>query len=232
VNRIKNFIKSEAAKLKQMTFTEKRQYVWEYYKLHFGITLIVLFVAYGFLDAWVLNPAKDEVLNVAWLAENELEEKFTIIQDALIPVIVTDPETETCTVYSFAETSDPQFDMARAQQFQALLSAGQLDLFIVSGWQAVTDFTVMGYLNPVTGIMDELKAASPSLYEKIAPNLTTDTFTTEDGESFTGEYAIPLNDAPFINELSFVSPDLYLCACVTSDKLPAIAKAVQVFYGE
>jgi hypothetical protein len=232
VKRISNFFKGEAAKLKQMNFTEKRQYIWEYYKLHFGLTLLVLFIAYGFLDAWVLNPAKDELLNVAWLAENEIEEKFTTIQDALIPAIVTDPEKETCTVYSFAETGDPQFDMARGQQFQALLSSGQLDIFIVSGWDAVSEFAAIGYLNPVTDLMDELKAADPSSYEKIAPNITIGTFTTEDGESFTGEYGISLKDAQFINGLSFVSQDLYLCACVTSEKLPAMAKAVQVFFRE
>jgi hypothetical protein len=80
--------------------------------------------------------------------------------------------------------------------------------------------------------MYELKTANPALYEKIAPGIVSDTFTNEEGRSVTGEYAIPLKDAPFINSLSFVSEDLYLCACVTSSKYPAMTKAVQVFYGE
>ncbi len=233
MGRIRNFFKGEGAKLKEMNFTEKRQYIWEYYKLHFGLTLLVLFVAYGLLDAWVLNPAKDELLNVAWLADYEAEEKFTAVQDALIPAIVADPETQTCNVYNFSTTGDAEFDMARGQQFQAMLGAGQLDLFIVSNWATVADLASMEYLIPVTDAMNELKALNPALYEKIQPTLSVETFTTEAGTEYTGEYGIPLKDAAFLNGLEFYSQELYLCVCATAtaEKFPAAAKAISVFFG-
>ena len=46
---IKNFFKTESAKLKKMTFGEKLNYIWSYYKVHIIVTIgfIVLAVSLG-----------------------------------------------------------------------------------------------------------------------------------------------------------------------------------------
>ena len=53
---LREYIRGERAKLKAMTFNEKRLYIWEYYKLHILGLIIVVGVSGAFINNVIINP--------------------------------------------------------------------------------------------------------------------------------------------------------------------------------
>ncbi len=82
-NWFKRFCKEEGAKLKEMTFGEKMEYIWEYYKVHIIITVALVFFIVSMIKIVYNNIKYEEVFHCAIVnsllsgtEENYLKEGF------------------------------------------------------------------------------------------------------------------------------------------------------------
>ncbi|NMA83464.1 MAG: hypothetical protein GX962_06330, partial [Epulopiscium sp.] len=79
--------------LKNMTFKEKVDHIWEYYRIHILVSAMVLFFVGSMLNHLVFNPPKDAGIYVAFLGRFMDMEEIEDLQDRLTEEIVKD-ETE------------------------------------------------------------------------------------------------------------------------------------------
>ena len=150
---MKNFFKTEWGKLKELDFAGKRQYIWEYYRLHmFGIAFVA-FILGSFINAW-LNPSPDEYLYVAWFGPPAFHGQLDVMSDAL-SVIVSDPEREIVQITNYDMGGDPQIVMAMQTRLFALLQSAAIDVFIAPR-EGIESFTAEGILRPVDDVLHVL----------------------------------------------------------------------------
>jgi len=118
----------EKKKLSEMTFKEKAEYVWEYYKIHIIAAAVVIIIAWSFINA-ALNPPVPPYAGVAlyeiFLGE-EFNEEFT---RAVNEELVGDAR-ETLIPHLFVSGDDPTAQMVVIQKFMAMITTKELDLFI------------------------------------------------------------------------------------------------------
>ena len=206
---LRQFFSGEWAKLKEMTFAEKRWYIWEYYKLHIFIGVMVLIIAGSIINN-ILNPPKQDYLYIAWQADAVPTDMLESLGERL-SVIVDDPDNYAVTVRMYTLTDDPQMNMALVTRFHAMLSLGELHILLKTE-PDVYEFAVMGITTPLDEVLTIIQDTNPALYGMIYERLITITFTPdwdEEGEPVTETMGIHMGGSPLLAELGFISDDIY-----------------------
>ena len=228
---IRKFFATEGAKLKEMNFTDKRQYIWEYYKLHIFALGCLIVVTGSIVNNVFINPPMRDYLYIAWQAGMVPQEALQDMSERL-SVIAEDQERYWVTVRSYELTGDPQMDQAIITRFHAILTVGDLHAMITTG-EWIEQNAVFGIIRPVDDLLAAVEELCPALYEKITDRISTITFTPRDEEvAITDRMAISLLDAPLFTEAGFVTEDLYLCIIINSDRVYETAKALWVMFYE
>ena len=113
-------------KFKEMSFKEKREYIWEYYKPHMAILgVIIILVVWGAFR----RPVPDPYLYIAWFATvtptqaQDLENEFSVIIDesANYDIFVG--------MYSLPDEMS-QAQLTVWQNFHTMLSLGRIDIIV------------------------------------------------------------------------------------------------------
>jgi len=228
---IKRFFRQEGAKLKEMNFTEKRQYIWEYYKLHIIASLILLVFAGSIINNRFINPPMREYLYVVWQAYHVMPDRLDSLSENL-SVIVEDPDRYAVFVHSYVLSGEPQMDQALFTRFSGLLSLGQLHIIISS--RDETEGNAMGrIIKPVHDFVAYFGEQNPELKEEIEGRVTIFTFTdtsVQGDTEVTDAMAISLAGAPLLEELGFFTEDLYLNVVINAYNYYEIAKALTVMF--
>jgi len=227
---IRNFFKTEWAKLKPMNFTDKRQYIWEYYKLH----IIVFFIALGaiayMINTMILNPPKRDYIYIAWqgviIHSDPLEELGRELS-----VIIEDEDRYQVTIRSYLLTGDAQMDQALITRFFAMMHVGDVHAMIgtsVSMINAAED----SITKSVHEVLAYVRTLDPELYEYLAPRAPIMVFFAEDDTDTPtmDTMAISLHGSPLLYELGIPSEDLYLGIIANSEHYYELAKALVVMF--
>jgi len=128
---MKEKLRAEWKKIQSMKGREKWEYIWGYYKIHIIGISAVLLVAGSIINDTIINPPPNSVLTIAWMGGFELDGRLDELRDALYPMLVEDPGSETVHVLTFFITGDdPQQDMAQHTRFSAMTAARELDIVI------------------------------------------------------------------------------------------------------
>ena len=165
---IKDEIKQESVKLKDMPPKKKAEYIWEYYKIPIiGVIAVIVFIVTFthdyrknkrpyFLDAIVINS------DIAYSAENYLQED-------LIKYADVDTDAYNIAVDTSILIDEEKFDqmtMANSQKVMALFAAGELD--VVMGPDSIMDtYGKMGTFMDLTDVLkdDRIRALEDAGYE-------------------------------------------------------------------
>lgn len=120
---------------KEMTFGEKVDHIWEYYKLHIlGAAGALLFIG-SMLNLYVFNPAPKVVFDLTVrVPQHSYDSDYGLtLRDELIDHILDDPKTQTITVDLLQTniSADPQLVMAVETRFMGKAEVRELDLIIV-----------------------------------------------------------------------------------------------------
>lgn len=229
---IVNGLKSEIAKLRQMTFKEKRQYLWEYYRLQFFVTAMVLFVVGSLINIWFINPPKREYLHFAWLYPPVSVQRLGALEDSLSG-IVYDPSREQIVVFSYVVTDNMEANMATQSRLFALIQVGDIDAFFVFGSEIellASEFL----LQPVHEVVAYAAAMNPELYQALEDRLKTVTFTletTNESTEVTDVMAISVEGSPLMEYLGFDTTDLHIAMLSTASRPYRLAQALEVLLG-
>lgn len=229
---LKERLNTEKARLREMTFKEKMQHIWEYYKIHLIVIVVILIVIGSFVNIWFINPRPKTVLFIAWSAGFALDEQTTGLADVLTGELVENKRKEAVEVSLFlTDSSDPQMEMANTMRMTAMIAAGMLDVFILTD-ELVAEFSQNGAIQPLDAILAELKSADPALYAEIEDSIAYGMYTTEEGSSGERMMGIDISNSPIISELAFYSEQgLWFCVTANSGNLDNIVPALIVLLG-
>ena len=221
-------LKAEWAKMQQMNFTEKRQYVWEYYKLHIFAVLFLGFMVGSLLNTWIFNPPHQEYLYFVWVGHPIAAPVLDGFADGL-SVIVENPDrfVVRATNYSL-DGLDPQMAMGLQTRFMAQLQMSSLDLFMVSE-EELYIFSANGFVLPIMQFMDELAGYSPAAYDALSERLVEISFySEEDATTVTDYMAASMRGIPFFEQFHIDTEDLYMAVIINSVRFERVARALEV----
>jgi len=223
---MRKWFRTEMDKLKQMNFTDKRQYIWEYYKLHlFFIGLILFFIGY-LINVWFINPPKRDYVYIAWQAQAVHPEHLNTLEDRL-SIILEVPERYRISVNSYVLVGEPQMDQALVTRFFAMLHVGDIHAIMASRNEMIGS-AYGGIIRPIYPVLDALEELNPDLHDYIAKRVAVFTYSPEEdpAAAVTSAMGISLNDAPLLRELGFFTEDLYLCLIINSSHYYELAKVL------
>ena len=225
--KLRNFFRTEGAKLREMSFTDKRQYIWEYYKIHIIAFVLVVFFVGSLVNTWFINPPARDYLYIAWVGLDVPSEMLNSIGDALVAT-VDNPDRQQVTVMSYALTNNPSLDSAMQQRFAAMLQTGAIDLFMTP-YEGITDLAESGFSRPVREVMGYVAAINPMLYRQVSQQLVTITFDL-DGTVSTDVMGISLADTPLFDYLNINASNLYFAVVANTQNFDRIANALEVIF--
>jgi len=208
----KEAVREEIEKLKKMTFHEKRQHIWEYYKIHMLLVVTVIFFIFGMTQV-ALNPPKREFVYIAWLGPTIETSTLNALGESLSPLL-ENPQRQRISVTSYTETSDETVNQAMRQRFVMLLHTASMDLIITTRI-GMEELHEMEWLRPLEGVFARMPCGGE--------NLTKVEF---DGRP----KGISLAQSNMFNELGFETDNLYIMAVMNTNKLAQIALVLEEIF--
>ncbi len=119
----------------EMTFSEKIEHIWEYYKFPIGAVIAGLILVGSLLNIYLINPAPDVVLDISFRMSqrNYDTEVQETLKNNLIEVVVNYPDSETVTVELLPTDADldPNTRMATEAKFMGKAEVQELDILIM-----------------------------------------------------------------------------------------------------
>ena len=218
---MKEALRKELQKIRSLKGKEKREYIWDYYKLHIIGTIILLWVSGSIINDTIINPQPRPVLTIAWMAGFEPEAQLDALSMALYPKLselIENPGRETVQVINFFMGADPQLQMANHSRFSAMTAASELDIIIGTKEIHGEDWITLG-LAPAWGLRD---------IRPYIPGASADSFLFYESEEY-GQiaFAAPLEGSPLFNSLGLQTENVYLGIMVNSMRKEAVQLAVQ-----
>lgn len=119
--------------LAPMTFSEKISYLWEYYKIHFIVTIVVLI----FIGTSIASFAgkKEIVLNIVVMGEMINSERIQTLQDELNVELLDESELDDKQIslryIHYSSTQMDQQSHVGIQKMAAEMTSKSIDLFIL-----------------------------------------------------------------------------------------------------
>lgn len=205
----------EKEKLKSLHGMKKIQYIWDYYKLHFVVLFIVLYIiGYALYGHFTY---KKPLLYTALVNVSASEKLTRKLSSDFLDSVQTDLSGEDFRLYTGLYLTDdadsPYHEYTYASQMKILASinAGQLDVVLMDK-EAFDAFSQNGYLCN----LEKLLSSSP-LHNDLKPYLVTNTAILEDNsidlaldpsvayQAVTDEYpmALDLSQQGLIQEAGF-----------------------------
>jgi len=224
---MKSFFRTEWGKLRVMTFAEKRQYIWEYYKIHMLVGGFLILVFGSLFYTWFINPPLRDYLYIAWVGDEAHSQTLADIGEALT-TIVENPARERVYVASYALTGNPGMDNMLQQRFIAMLQTSSLDLYLTN-LDGVQELAETGFSRPVGDIMHSVARLDPGLHRLVSESLVTITFEL-DGNEYTDGMGIYLADTPLFEHLEIDANGLYLAVVSNTLNFHRIAKALEAIF--
>ena len=222
---------TEIARLREMTFKEKLQHIWEYYRLHLMVLVVILIIAGSLINIWLINPRQKTVLFVAWNAGFAIQEQLTAVADVLAEGIVENTKKETVEVsLFFAPEGDPQSEMANTMRLTAMVAAGAIDVFILDN-ELLIEYTERGLIQPVEEMLGGLRTADPVVYAEVDERLAYVLHTSEEKNPEGRLMGVRISNSPLLSELGINQEELWFCVSASSDNLDNIVPALAILLG-
>ena len=223
-------VRIEIKKIRGMSFKEKREYIWEYYKIPIIATVICLVLLGSFINARFINPRPDAALYVMWNAGFVTDEQLSDFSEVLKTEIVDENVNENIvitTMFTFEE--DPTIGMANIQRLAAMLAAGEIDVFLPNT-QILESYAEHGYIMSLEGILAEIRVGNPAVYNRIMENAVYGSLGMVDGTFEERLIGIDIIESPMIKRFNFFTQELYFAVAVTARKTENAALALTALF--
>jgi hypothetical protein len=227
----KEKVRIEIAKLKEMTFKKKVEYIWEYYKLHIIGLIIILGIIGSLMNTWFFNPNPDSALFVAWSSGFTLHEQLDDLKDVLEERIVDENVNEEVVVSMFvgANSDDASMMMAYTQRLMAMVAAGAIDVFIIDA-QQMEMYSNSGILRPMEDMLARVHSINPAVYELIEENKVSLRYEPEEGVFLENIMGISIIGSPLLSRLEFFEQELYFGISASARNIDNAIEALIMFF--
>ncbi len=231
---------------KELSFTGKIRYLWDYYKLPFAAALFLLYFM-GFFVIRSLNHQKPvlyaAMVNVA--ASQELEENLT---SRYLDARLIDQDRNPMLLYrNLYLTDDPSSEVytyVQASQMKILgtIEAREMDIVFMDK-EAFDAFAQNGFLYDLDALLEEGREEHPELRQKTAAHLVRNMEIREDNakevaldpsveyQSVTVEYemGIDLLSSPFFRDSGFTE-SVYLGVLRNTPRKQQVLDYIEYLY--
>ena len=185
--------------LKGMTRKKKAQYIWDYYKIHIIVTIIVFIGMVSFIHGQITKINYE--FNLTIIGSNLEGDKIDKFEKTLTPIVIKNPsQKQSAQIDSMAIASLTGGNEATSsqymQKFVAELSANVIDLLILSR----SDYEVF-----------EKQGAFLKLDNVQGMDLSSIKAEKLEGTSDKGVYGISLQDNKILSDYGVNTQDKVLC---------------------
>lgn len=223
---MQDFFNTEAAKLRNMTFVQKVQYIFTYYTFHIVASIAATVTIIAIIYAFAFNTPRKEYLYIAWFGHGVSDEWLDELGQRL-SVVKGDGESGPVPVTSYLpDPGDPATIRAFRYRFSIRAMGGLIDMGLASSSQ-VRRLASEDMLDPVHELLAEVHAQNPVLYSQLAGRLRTITFDVF-GETRTDIMAISLAGSPLLTDMQIAAADLYLVVIINSPNSYRVANVLEL----
>jgi len=225
----KEKVRIEINNLREMSFKNKLDHIWEYYKFHIVAFFVILFVLLSLLNIWVFNKKPETVLFVSWNAGFATDEQEDSLREFLAEQLIDEGAHEEVIVSQFFfGNDDPTVDMAGFQRTAAMIAAGMIDFFVVNT-ELLEMYTEAGFLQPLDEFLNEIMAIDPDVYERIMENVVM-VMLERDGVNEERQMGVKIGSSPLFRKLGMFEQELYMSVSITTGKTDNVVNTLILFF--
>ena len=230
---LKEKFRLEIAKLREMSFKEKLEHIWEYYKFFIFGLVIILVISGSLINSLLINPQPQTALHISWNSGFIMHEQLTGLSDVLTARLIDEAKNETIVVsLSLTSADDPSIEMANQQRLIAMLAAGELDVFIVDE-ALLEEYSSFGFIQPLENLLEDIRLIDPVVYEEIKDKVAYAKIEPEEGVFEERLMGVNITGCPLLTELGlleFLESDLFFSLSATSQRQEKAAGAIIAFF--
>ena len=179
---------------KEMTFQEKVDHIWEYYKLHIIGTVVMVLILGSIINSTLINPPAASIMDLTVRIESKYYNYDTqhTLEDSLTELLVDNPKDEAVIIelLEIGNDMDPNMVMASEAKFMGKAETHDLDLILVNepSYEAMA----------AEGYFLDLKA----LCDQYGYSFSEEAFAYTKGENGSEEaYALDIRMLPELTDL-------------------------------
>jgi hypothetical protein len=214
---------STKEKIKGMTGKEKAQYIWEYYKLHMMITIIVI----GFIGSYAYYAAgnKSAEFNITIIGGYIEQGKIEALQNKITAELITDKKNKREIIVDFLGGNGQQLDLNTQMKLSTSVAAKEIDILILDK-KHFEFFANQGAFMKLSGIpvITQLNIPDSNLIKYQPKNSNGKTDGKED------IYGINVEDMPILKDLGYDTKDNVLCVLSNTKRLNKVENFLKWFF--
>jgi len=226
----KEKVRLEIVKLREMSFKEKVEHIWEYYKFILLGLVVFLIIIGSLINAWLINPQPKTALLISWNTGYVLHEQLDELSEALTKQLVDEKENEVVsTTQILTSTDDPTINMASQQRMIAMVAAGEIDVFILDS-KMLVEYAGNGLIVPIESMLTEIRSIDKAAYDRIEEGFVNARFESEEGQIEEAVMGVSLENCRLLLELDYYQEDLIFSLCATSCRQENVKAALIAFF--
>jgi len=228
---IKKQFSMEIAKLRELPFKKKMEYIWDYYKVHI-IVFILLAALVGSLINSILNPRPETVLFISWNTGFAMDTNLSDLARAMEENIIEEFRNEKVDAISILTTGeDASHNMANVQRLVAMISAGVFDVFVIDSEQII-EYSESVFIQPLDNLLALVQSLNPGADAKIQENTITAMHGYDDDNPTERVVGVNITDSYLLTELGFLPQEAYFTISISSniEYFENVAKALILFF--
>jgi len=212
---IKFSFKDEIAKLKTLTFKEKVDHIWEYYKIPL-IALVLVLALVGYIINGIVNPSPEVELFIAWNSDRVITDNIEELSFIFAERLEFNPVEQDVIISWFpVDPADPQMQMAGVQRMMAMLTVGGIDLFVLEEEQ-LQSHANFGIVVPLEETLSAIRVMNPTVYEIISERTVKITYEDFYENIVENIMAIDITGSPMLHEIGFGEIDFMISLAVNA----------------
>jgi hypothetical protein len=222
--------RTEREKLREMSFKEKLEYIWEYYKYFIIGFAIAVIVTVSVINTFILNPNPESALFISWNAGFATDAQIDELKEYLESHLITEGENEEVAISQFLfDENNPEIMMMGHQRAAAMIAAGIIDMFTLDN-EMMEAYSQIGFLLPLESILTEIYIRSPDVYNRISEFTISALYEVEDNVFEERIVAITIGRNPLFTRLGFFEQEMFLGVSASSGNLENVTKAIILFF--
>lgn len=203
-------------KFKALSPKEKRQYIWEYYKMPIIITLLCILGICSFIHTIITR--KDTYCNITYYNSYVDENELYALRDTLNSLLIENPNKSTILVNPIWSDSNASATLSPAEEIAIKVSAKEIDIAIVNS----------DYFNTqMAQDMFEDISTLDGFSELNIPEYNWVQATDSTGHQ--GVYGIKLDNLNYLNDINSIPTDSVLTIIVNSERKEHAMEILKIF---
>jgi hypothetical protein len=210
-------------KMKGMTGKEKAQYIWEYYKLHMLVTIILV----GFIGSYAYYAAGNTPaeLNITIIGGYIEQGKIEALQNKVTAELIKDKKNKREIIVDFLGGNGQQLDLNTQMKLSTSVAAKEIDILILDKkhFESFADQGAFMKLSSIP-VIAQLNIPDSNLVKCQPKNSNGKTDGKED------IYGINVEDMPTLKDLGYDTKDSILCVLSNTKRPDKVETFLKWFF--